>query len=116
MRSNLLLFGWNRSTSGRELVSAEHFQEFVAYMIGLQESGAIDSFEPVFLDPHSGDLGGFFLIRGEPDSLDELMGTPEWMVHMFRGGRHLDGQTLIRGATGDALMERMALFTELASQ
>ena len=115
MRSNLLLFGWKRSTPGRELVSAEHFQDFVGYMIGLHESGVIDSFEPVFLDPYGGELGGFFLIRGEPDKLDQLMGSPEWMVHVVRGGQHLDGQAMIRGATGDSLMERMALFTEIAS-
>jgi hypothetical protein len=116
MRSNVLLFGWNRSTSGRELVSSEHFQEFVGYLIGQQEGGVIDSFEVIFLDPNGGDLGGFFLIRGVADSLDQMTGTSEWMVHVMRGGQHLDGQCTIRGATGDAVMERMALFTEVASR
>ncbi len=96
-------------------MSAEHFQEFVGYLIGQQEGGVIDSFEAVLLDPNGGDLGGFFLIQGEPDNLDGLMGSREWMVHIMRGGQHIDGQTIIRGATGDALMERMALFSEIAS-
>jgi hypothetical protein len=115
MQSNLLLFGWNRSVPGRELVSAEHFGEFVEYLGGLQADGVIESFEVVFLDPHGGDLGGFFLIRGKPDSLNALLGTRDWIVHMTRGGQHLDGQGLVRGVTGDAVMERMALWTELAS-
>jgi hypothetical protein len=115
MQSNLLLFGWNRSVPGRELASAEHFGEFVEYLGGLQADGVIESFEVVFLDPHGGDLGGFFLIRGKPDSLNALLGTRDWIVHMTRGGQHLDGQGLVRGVTGDAVMERMALWTELAS-
>jgi hypothetical protein len=31
---------------------------------GLQLQGTIKSFDTVFLDPHGGDLNGFFLIRG----------------------------------------------------
>ena len=45
MSSNAIFFGWNRALPGREHLSAQHFQDFVAYLSGLQEAGAIDAFE-----------------------------------------------------------------------
>ncbi len=41
MGSNVMLFGWNRSIPGREKVSAQHFEEFVTYLRGLQQKAAI---------------------------------------------------------------------------
>jgi len=73
MGTNVLLFGWNRSIAGREKVSAGHFEEFVKYLSGLQRSGAIQGFDVVFLDPHGGDLNGFFLVKGEPSRLYSLV-------------------------------------------
>ena len=113
MSSNVVLFGWDRPIPGRETVSAAHFQEFVQYLGGLQQSGTIQSFEAVFLDPHGGDLNGFFLIRGEPAKLDTVMASDAWHTHLTRGGLHLDGLGAIRGATGELVMERMALWSRL---
>jgi hypothetical protein len=113
MSSNVVLFGWDRPVPGRETVSAAHFQEFVQYLGGLQQSGTIQSFEAVFLDPHGGDLNGFFLIRGEPAKLDTVMASDAWHTHLTRGGLHLDGLGAIRGATGELVMERMALWSKL---
>ena len=113
MASNVILFGWNRSTAGREQTSAQHFQEFTQYLGGLQQGGAIQGFDVVFLDPHGGDLNGFFLIRGESAKLDAVMGSDDWVKHMTRAGQHLDGVGAIRGATGDLVMERMQLWRSL---
>lgn len=53
--SNAIFFGWNRAIPGRERISAEHFEEFVAYLRGLEKSGKIESFDVVFLNAHGGD-------------------------------------------------------------
>ena len=90
MSSNVIFFGWNRSIPGREQMSAEHFQEFLGYLGGLQQAGAIDSFEPVLLSPHGGDLNGFFLIRGDNEALNALQASDEWLTHQTRGGQHLE--------------------------
>ena len=113
MSSNVVLFGWDRPIPGREGLSAAHFQEFVQYLGGLQQSGTIQSFEAVFLDPHGGDLNGFFLIRGDSTKLDALLSSTAWLTHLTRGGLHLDGLGAIRGATGELVMERMALWSRL---
>ena len=112
MGTNVLFFAWNRSIPGREKLSATHFQEFVQYLVTLRQNGDIDSFEPVFLDTHGGDLNGFFLIRAEPAKLDALGATLDWQTHITRAAMHLEGSGTVRGVTGDAVMERMALWTK----
>jgi hypothetical protein len=111
MASSILLFGWNRSIPGREKVSAAHFDEFVKYLGALQGKGTIESFDPVFLDAHGGDLNGFFLLKGEPAKLDALRSTTEWITHITRASLHLQGVGVIHGVTGDEIMKRMAIWT-----
>lgn len=110
MQSNVLFFGWNCAIPGREKISGEHFEEFVAYLGGLQKQGMIESFDTVFLDRHGGDLNGFFLIRGESAKLDQLASSDEWHTHQIRTMMHLSGVGAIRGVTGDAAMERMKVW------
>jgi hypothetical protein len=113
MASNVVLFGWNRSIPGREKTSGTHFEEFVTYLGGLQKSGSIQGFDIVFLDPHGGDLNGFFLVKGEPAKLDAVLSSTDWFTHMTRAALHLQGSGSIRGVTGDEVMTRMALWSSL---
>ena len=111
MGSSVILFGWNRSVPGRERVGAGHFDEFLKYLGGLQQKGAIQTFDVMFLDAHGGDLNGFFLIRGESARLDTLVSTTDWITHITRASLHLEGTGVIRGVTGDEIMKRMAIWT-----
>ena len=113
MGPNVLFFGWNRSIPGTERASAEHFQEFVQYLGGLQKSGTIQSFDIVILELHGGDLNGFFLIRGESEKLRELAASTAWITHLYRALLHTEGAGCLFGVTGDALTERMKLWTSL---
>jgi hypothetical protein len=113
MASNAILFGWNRSIPGREKVSGKHFEEFVKYLGGLQQRGAIQGFDIVFLDSHGGDLNGFFLIKGDSAKLDALIAGTEWITHMTRASLHLEGSGVVRGVTGNEVIERMALWTSV---
>jgi hypothetical protein len=113
MGSNVVLFGWNRPVRGRERVSAQHFEEFVNYLAGLQRQRAIQAFDIVFLDAHGGDMNGFFLIKAESAKLDALLSTVEWITHMTRAAQHLEGSGAVRGVTGDQVTERMALWTSV---
>jgi hypothetical protein len=111
MGSNVLLFGWDRSYPGREKLSGQHFEDFVKYLNGLQQSGAIQSHDVVFLDPHGGDLNGFFLIRADSAKLDALMSSAEWIAHITRATMHLRNPGVLRGVTGARVAERMALWS-----
>jgi len=113
MGSNVILFGWTRSLPGKETTSSEHFDDFVGFMGGLQQAGTLTSFDVVFLDPHGGDLNGFFLLRGEPTKLDALVASDDWVRHVGRANLHLQGLGVIRGVTGDAVGARMETFRSL---
>ncbi len=113
MSSNAIFFGWNRSLPGRERQSAEHFGEFVVYLNELQKNGNIHSYHVMFLNPHGGDMNGFFLIRGDSARLDALMASDDWVRHMTRAAMHLASAGAVRGVTGDAVMQRMDLWRGL---
>jgi len=113
MSTNVIFFGWSRPIPGREQIGAEHFQDFLQYLGGLQQAGTIQSFDTVLLSAHGGDMNGFFLIRGEHNSLDTVQASVEWQTHMIRAGLHLEGAGAIRGATGELIMDWMNLYTSL---
>ncbi len=112
MKSNALFFAWNRSIPGRERISHEHFQEFVEYLGGLQKKGSIASFEPIFLNPHGGDMNGFFLIRGEPAKLEALTGSPDWERQITRAAMHLQGVGVVGAAGGELIRQRLDLWKQ----
>ena len=112
MSDSVILFGWNRSIPGREQMSGSEFQAFLGYLGGLQQEGAIASFETVLLSAHGGDLNGFFLIRGDRGQLDAIQGSEAWMDFLIRAGMHLEGAGAIRGVTGDGVMEWMSRWAQ----
>ena len=116
MGSNVILFGWNRSIPGREKLSNEHFQDFVHYLEGLKKGGKIQGYDVVFLNPHGGDLNGFFLIRGEPAQIDAMVAGKEWVTHMMRAGMHLQSSGAVPGVTGSLVMERMQMWSQWIPQ
>jgi hypothetical protein len=107
-----IFFGWNRSIPGREHLSAEHFQAYVGYLTNLKNQGTITSFEPVFLRPHGGDLGGFFLIHGDSQKLHALSETTEFLDHITRGVMHLESSGYVFADTGNEIATRMAQWTK----
>ena len=113
MSKNLIFVGWTRPIVGREKTAGEHFQEFMGYVIQLQQEGIIDSFEPVLLTAHGGDLNGFILLRGEISKLQELKRTEAWTTHVTRAGMSTEGFGVINGVTGEGVSEQMELWTSL---
>jgi hypothetical protein len=110
MSTNTIVFGWKQSIPGRETLSGQHFQEFLDYLQQQKSQGMVESFEPVLLEPHSGELHGFFFIKGEPSKLATLVASPEWVQHQVRAMLHMTGMALMRGVTGPAVMERMGMW------
>jgi hypothetical protein len=112
MSFNVVFLGWNRPIPGRERAVTQLFQDFLQYLGGLQQAGSIDSFEPVLLSAHGGDLNGFVLIRGTSDQLSAMMASAEWQTIDARGASLIDGRGTVTGVTGDLLMQWMNLYTE----
>ncbi len=109
---NLLIFGWSGSRTGRESISAGHFNEVVGFLTSQQKDGKIGGFEPIFLEPYAGELQGFFLIRGTPAQLDAFSNNEAWVEHVTRAILHLDKVIQQRATGGEAVAKLMGLWTK----
>jgi len=105
-----LFVGWGSVVRGRESQSLELFNEFLGYCGGLLEDGEIESFEPVFLEPHGGDLAGFVLIRGDADRLHSIRMSEEWIRHATRGGLMTENFGVVNASMGERLERQMGVY------
>ena len=111
-----LFLGWGQVVRGREQFALEVFQEAVSYYGKLQEEGQIERFDAYLLDPHGGDLAGFFLIHGERSALDAVKSSAEFRRLLVRAGSVIDNLGLVGAHAGDSLGQQMALFGEMAQE
>lgn len=116
MAGDALFLGWGPVVRGRELKALEVFQETLTYYGTLQQEGRIDSFEPVLVAPHGGDLAGFILLRGSRGSLDEVRSSDEFRRLVVRAASIVDNIGVIDAYTGEALGQQMALFQSVSEE
>jgi hypothetical protein len=116
MAGDALFLGWGPVVRGRELKALEVFQETLTYYGGLQQAGQIDSFEPVLVAPHGGDLAGFILLRGTRASLDEVRSSEEFRRLVARAGSIVDNIGVVDAYTGEALAGQMSLFQTVSEE
>ena len=83
MANQALFLGWNRPARGREEQAMKLWGKTMEYYGKLQADGRIESFEPVILMAHGGDLNGFFLVRGDADKLSEIRHEDEFVDFVF---------------------------------
>jgi hypothetical protein len=116
MAGEALFLGWGQVVRGREQLALQVFQEAVSYYSKLQEEGQIERYDAYLLDPHGGDLAGFFLIHGERSALDAVRSSPEFHRLLVRAGSVIDNLGLVSAYSGDALGQQMARFGEVAQE
>ena len=112
MADSALFLGWNRSVAGRERQAMDLFMKVVEYYGQLQNDGKIESFEPVLLAAHGGDLNGFVLIRGEADKLDEIRREEKFINYSIEAGFCLGGFGVMRGYLGDNITETFSQWSK----
>jgi len=113
MSAGAVFAGWGEVAKGREQLALEVFQEAVAFWGGHQSDGRIESFEPVLLTPHGGDLNGFFLVRGPRASISEILDSPEFIRLNQRVNAVVSGSGVIPAYVGDGVAEIMGVFGEV---
>lgn len=113
---NALFIGWQLPKAGRELVATKVFGEWVELLGVAQKRGDIASFTPVFLEPHGGDLGGFFLVTGEPEKLAKWSNSEEFNRAQTRAMVTVDNMGFIRAFTGDRIGSQMALYQQTVAE
>jgi hypothetical protein len=107
-----LFIGWGEVVRGRETESLEVFNETLAYYGRLQEDGEIEGFEPVFLEPHGGDLSGFILIRGDAEKLASLRVSEEFTQFAIRAGLVVNGFGIVGADLAGRIQRQMEFYTE----
>src|SRR5438105_15631953 len=86
-----LFLGWNRPARGREAAAVELFGSVIGYLGKQQKAGSVESFEPVFLAAHGGDLNGFIVVRGDHAKLAAMRATDEFQELIARVNMNVDG-------------------------
>jgi len=113
MADRVLFLGWNRPVAGREKQAAQLFQKALETYGKLQADGQIESFEPVILAHHGGDMNGFILIRGEADKLAQVRESDDFVNMTIECGYCLEGFGLVQGYTGNGVAEVMSRWMTL---
>jgi hypothetical protein len=114
MADDALFIGWGEVVRGRESKAVEVFNESIEYYGRLQQDGKVEGFEAWFLGPHGGDLGGFVLLRGDREQLDEVKRSPEFERIQTRASMIVDRTGTVDAYTGEALGRLMGQFQEAA--
>jgi hypothetical protein len=107
-----LFVGFGNPVRGREGQAVELFNEVLGYYGRLQEEGEIEGFEPVFLEPHGGDLEGFILLRGEAEKLARLRVSEEFRQYSTRAALCVESFGVVGADLAERLQRQMAYYTE----
>jgi hypothetical protein len=116
MADAALFIRWGASAAGRERRSVELFGESLRYLTRLIEQGRVASVEPFFLEPHGGDLEGFFLVRGDQEELNRIRIEDDFQRLAVRAQVLVENFGVIGAITGERLNKHMAWFAEAAKQ
>ncbi len=112
MADAALFVGFGQPARAREPQAIELWDELVQFCGELQGRGEIESFEPVLLEPHGGDLRGFVLIRGQRDQIDRLRVHGDFRRIATRAGLVVDGFGVVEAYVGSGLASQLRLYRE----
>lgn len=116
MADAVLFIGWGAVTPGRERQATEVFGQVMQYYDRLRRDGEISGFQPVLLEPHGGDLGGFVLLQGDQQRLNQLRVTPEFLHNVNRAELVVRNLGVVMGFVGEELTRLMSDFQSQANE
>jgi hypothetical protein len=116
MADAALFIGWNRPVVGRETQAGAFFKESLALYASWQKEGKIESFEPVLLASHGGDLNGFVILRGDSKKLDDLRHDERYIDTVLKGTMLATGWGVIPAYINQGLEKMMTRWQQLAAK
>lgn len=116
MATGALMIGWGPAVRGREQKALQVFNEAIQYYTQLQQQGTVESFEPVLLEPHGGDLNGFLLVRGDREKLNALRTSEEFLRLNIRAGLVVDNLGVTYAFIGEELQRQFTEFQRHATE
>src|SRR2546428_10575424 len=112
MADSGLFVGFFGPVRGREKQAVQVFNEAVGFYTKLQQDGEIESWDAVFLEPHGGDLNGFFLLRGDRDKLSAVRWSDEFLRLNMRASITVDGFGVVGAELAGRIPEQMGLYEQ----
>jgi hypothetical protein len=115
MADRVLFIGWNRPVVGREKQANQLFQKVMQFNAKLQADKRIESFEPVILSAHGGDLNGFIMLKGSAGKLAEIREDSAFTDIIVDAGYCLEGLGIVVGYIGEGLTNVLSRWSKLFS-
>lgn len=103
-----LMVLWTDVKVGRERIAGELFNSAVAYYTRLVDQGKIESFEPVILARHGGNVNGLILLRGDEAKLAKVRQTDEFQNLTMTATHCLEGFGVVDAVLGQGIADTMA--------
>jgi hypothetical protein len=112
MADRALFIGFGAPVRGREERAVQVFNEFVEMFGRMRSDGRVASMEVSLLDPHGGELGGFFMVQGSEAQCAALPNDEEFRRACIDAGLIVENFGVVPAVTGDAVASEMAMYME----
>jgi hypothetical protein len=116
MADRALFVGFGNPVRGREERAIAVFNEFVAMFGRMQSDGRIEGMDVTLLDPHGGDLGGFFLVHGSAEQCAALQSDEEFRRAAIDASLIVENFGVVPAATGEGVGSEMAMYGEAVAK
>jgi hypothetical protein len=112
MADRALFIGFGAPVRGREERAIEVFNEFVGMFGRLQSEGRIEGMDVSLLDPHGGDLGGFFMVHGSEAQCAALPNDEKFRRAVIDASLIVENFGVVPARTGEAVSTEMGMYAE----
>jgi hypothetical protein len=107
-----LFIGFGQPVRGREERAVDVFNEFVGMFGRMQADGRIEDLDVTLLDPHGGELGGFFMAKGSAEQCAAVQMDEEFRRACIDAALIVENFGVVPCATGAGVAEEMTMYTE----
>ena len=112
MAERALFIGFGQPVRGREERALEVFNEFVGLLGQLQSDGRIEGMDVSLLDPHGGELGGFFMVHGSAEQCSALPMDEAFRRACTDAALIVDHFGVVPAVTGEAVGAEMGIYAD----
>jgi hypothetical protein len=112
MADRALFIGFGMPVRGREERALEVFNETVQMYGRMQSDGRIERMDVCLLDPHGGDLGGFFMLHGSEAQCAALTNDEEFRRSMIDAGLIVENLGVVPAVVGEGVGPEMEKYAE----
>jgi hypothetical protein len=106
------MVGFGQPVRGREERAIEVFNDFVGMFGRMQSDGRIEGMDVSLLDPHGGDLGGFFMVHGTAEQCAALANDEEFRRASIDATLIVENFGVVPAVTGAGVGYEMGLYAD----